>query len=134
MEKCVFCSRNNLEIITENELALAFHDICPVSPGHLLIIPKRHVETYFDATFEEHAAMNSLVYTVKEILQEKYTPDGFNIGANIGHYAGQTVFHFHLHIIPRYSGDVPDPRGGIRKVIPKQKCPLHHHKNKTDTV
>jgi len=122
MKSCVFCQRDNLEIVFENELALAFHDARPVSRGHMLVIPKRHIKNYFDATSEEHTAMINLVYLVKESLQEKYSPDGYNIGSNVGHSAGQTVFHFHLHIIPRYSGDVPDPKGGIRKVIPNCKC------------
>jgi len=101
MNDCVFCRRESLDIIAENDLALAFYDACPVSKGHILVIPKRHVKTYFDASPEEHEAIRA-----------------YNIGANVGHDAGQTVFHFHIHIIPRYKGDVEDPRGGVRKVIP----------------
>jgi diadenosine tetraphosphate (Ap4A) HIT family hydrolase len=119
---CVFCQREKLKIIAENELALAFPDICPVSEGHSLLIPKRHLETYFDATPEEHAALSSLAGQVRQILDQQFSPDGYNIGANIGWAAGQTVFHFHLHLIPRYSGDVADPRGGVRKVIPSYSC------------
>jgi diadenosine tetraphosphate (Ap4A) HIT family hydrolase len=118
MEKCVFCQRDSLQIIAENEMALAFYDGCPVSKGHILVIPKRHVATYFEASPEEHGAMINLIYETKKILQEKFNPDGYNIGANVGPAAGQTVFHFHIHIIPRYRGDVKDPRGGVRKVIP----------------
>jgi diadenosine tetraphosphate (Ap4A) HIT family hydrolase len=117
MTKCVFCLRDSLEVIAENKLALAFYDTCPVSNGHALVIPKRHVETYFDASPEEHRAINELIFEVKALLGKKLSPDGYNIGANIGQAAGQTVFHFHIHIIPRYSGDVEDPRGGLRKVI-----------------
>ncbi len=117
MSDCVFCRLDNLELIAENNLALAFYDGCPINEGHTLIIPRRHVETYFDATPEEHAAIISLVFEVKNYLQKKYSPDGYNIGANVGQAAGQTVFHFHIHIIPRYRGDVADPKGGIRKVI-----------------
>jgi diadenosine tetraphosphate (Ap4A) HIT family hydrolase len=123
MKDCVFCQRDSLEIIAENDLALAFYDGCPVSEGHTLVIPKRHVETYFDATAEEHGAISMLVGEVKKLLQAKLNPDGYNIGANVGPAAGQTVFHFHMHIIPRYRGDVEDPRGGVRKVIPNRGCP-----------
>jgi diadenosine tetraphosphate (Ap4A) HIT family hydrolase len=122
MPDCIFCHRENLEIIAENEMALAFPDICPVSRGHTLVIPKRHIETYFNASLEEHAAISSLVGQVRQILDQKYSPDGYNIGANVGPAAGQTVFHFHLHVIPRYRGDVADPRGGVRKVIPNYSC------------
>ncbi len=121
MIDCVFCNHENLDIIAENELAIAFYDACPISEGHCLVIPKRHAVTYFDATLQEHNAVISLIYEVKEYLQEEYNPDGFNIGSNVGHAAGQTVFHFHVHIIPRYRGDVADPRGGVRKVIPHRK-------------
>ncbi len=124
MTGCVFCHRESLAIIDENELALAFYDACPVSAGHTLVIPKRHVETYFDASPEEHAAISSLAGQVCRNLQKELNPDGFNIGANVGEAAGQTVFHFHIHIIPRYKGDVADPRGGVRKVIPTRSCRL----------
>lgn len=129
MKECVFCLRNSLEIIAENKLAMAFYDACPVSNGHTLIIPKRHVETYFDASFEEHGAISLLIFEVKSILDDKFSPDGYNIGANIGQVAGQTVFHFHIHIIPRYRGDVEDPRGGVRKVIPTRNSHLKCRKN-----
>ena len=128
MSDCIFCQRNKLEIVAENELALAFKDSCPVSEGHCLVIPKRHVETYFDASPEEHAAIGSLVGQVSRLLQKDVSPDGYNIGANVGETAGQTVFHFHVHIIPRYQGDVADPRGGVRKVIPNRSCPLRDSK------
>ncbi len=123
MSDCIFCRRDRLEVTAENELALAFKDSCPVSDGHSLVIPKRHVETYFDACPEEHAAISSLVGQVRRLLQEDLSPDGYNIGANVGEAAGQTVFHFHIHVIPRYRGDVADPRGGVRKVIPNRSCP-----------
>ncbi len=121
MQDCVFCRQENITIIAENELALAFYDGCPINEGHTLVIPRRHVETYFEATPEEHAAMIGLVYKVKDYLQKKFNPDGYNIGSNVGSAAGQTVFHFHLHVIPRYRGDVADPKGGIRKVISHRK-------------
>lgn len=122
MTDCVFCNREALDVVAENDLAFAFYDACPVSEGHLLVIPKRHVENYFDASAEEHYAIRELIFQLKEFLDQKYNPDAYNIGANIGHYAGQTVFHFHMHIIPRYKGDVKDPRGGVRKVIPTRSC------------
>lgn len=123
MDSCVFCRKNKLEIIKENGLALAFYDARPISEGHSLVIPKRHVETFFDANADEHAAMIRLIFELRKFLHERYRPDGFNIGSNVGLAAGQTVFHFHIHVIPRYSGDVPDPRGGVRKVIPRQEKP-----------
>lgn len=122
MAECIFCDRGKLEIIAENKLALAFYDNCPVSKGHALIIPKRHIETFFDAGSREQAAISSLAGAVREILDRLHQPDGYNIGTNVGPAAGQTVFHYHLHIIPRYRGDVADPRGGVRKVIPSHSC------------
>lgn len=126
MTDCVFCNRETLDVVAENDLALAFYDDCPASKGHLLVIPKRHVETYFDASADEHDAIRELIFQLKAFLDQKYIPDAYNIGANIGHFAGQTVFHFHMHIIPRYEGDVEDPRGGVRKVIPTRSCHRHH--------
>ncbi len=80
----------------------------------MLIIPKRHFADFFEATDEEILAINDLLHKAKKLLQEKYKPDGFNIGVNIGYDAGQTIFHLHVHLIPRYKGDVEDPRGGVR--------------------
>ncbi|MDW7739802.1 MAG: HIT family protein [Bacillota bacterium] len=132
MDDCPFCDTANLTIIAENELAIAFYDGTPISNGHSLVIPRRHVSTYFDASAEEHEAIHQLICSLKKYLDKKYNPDGYNIGANVGHYAGQTVFHFHIHVIPRYRGDVKDPKGGVRKVIPNRKSrpksrkkPLH---------
>ncbi|BAU28417.1 diadenosine tetraphosphate (Ap4A) HIT family hydrolase [Aneurinibacillus soli] len=115
---CVFCQLAKEAIVLENELAFAFYDKFPVQKGHLLIVPKRHVETYFDATDEEIAAIHRLVRQGKERLDREHQPDGYNIGVNIGHYGGQTVMHLHFHLIPRYNGDIEDPRGGIRKAVP----------------
>ena len=115
---CPFCQRDQLEIILENDLAIAFYDKYPIQKGHLLIVPKEHVETYFEASNAQIMAIHELIHQGKELLQEKYNPDGYNIGVNIGHYGGQTVFHLHFHLIPRYQGDVTDPRGGIRNAIP----------------
>ncbi len=129
MTECIFCLRDSLEIIAENDLALAFYDACPVSKGHVLVIPKRHMDTYFDALPEEHSAISQLIIETKLLLDKKFNPDGYNIGANVGQAAGQTVFHFHIHIIPRYRGDVENPRGGVRKVIPIRSSHLKCSKN-----
>ena len=108
----------NLEKIIENENAFAIYDGFPVSKGHVLVIPKRVVAEIFDLNNEEYSSCFNLVKDVKKILEEKFKPDGFNIGINNGEKAGQTVFHAHIHVIPRYSGDVDNPRGGVRHVIP----------------
>ncbi|HAK95447.1 MAG TPA: hypothetical protein DCM87_10680 [Planctomycetes bacterium] len=103
-----------------NELAFAISDRFPVSPGHALVIPRRLVATWFEATAEEQRALMALARDVKELLEQrlKPPPDGWNIGVNIGAAAGQTVPHLHVHLIPRWHGDVPDPIGGVRHVIP----------------
>jgi diadenosine tetraphosphate (Ap4A) HIT family hydrolase len=99
-------------------LAFAVRDRYPVSPGHTLIVPRRLVATWFDATREEQIAILDLVDTVKAALDAELTPDGYNVGFNAGEAAGQTVMHLHVHVMPRFRGDVPDPRGGVRYVIP----------------
>lgn len=115
---CIFCEKDQQEIVLENHLAKAFFDHFPVQRGHLLIVPKRHVPTYFDATSEEILAIDDLLRKGKELLDESYHPDGYNIGVNVGEWGGQTIMHLHVHLIPRYQGDVPNPRGGIRNAIP----------------
>jgi diadenosine tetraphosphate (Ap4A) HIT family hydrolase len=104
--------------VASNALAFAIRDGFPVSPGHTLIVPRRLVATWFEATREEQAAMLDLVDMVKAQLDAELQPDGYNIGINAGSAAGQTVMHLHMHLIPRFHGDVPDPRGGIRHVMP----------------
>jgi diadenosine tetraphosphate (Ap4A) HIT family hydrolase len=106
------------EWIASNELAFAVFDKYPVSKGHALVIPRRLVATWFEATVEEQQALMGLVGEVKGILDERYRPEGYNIGVNVGAVAGQTVMHVHVHLIPRYRGDVEDPRGGVRHVMP----------------
>ena len=108
------------EWIASNELAFAISDGFPVAPGHSLVITRRLVPTWFDATAEEQAAMMELVNVVKQKLDEtlRPQPDGYNVGFNAGIAAGQTVPHVHIHVIPRVAGDSDDPRGGIRWVIP----------------
>ena len=120
---CVFCNiiKDNKVIIAENELAVAFYDNFPVSNGHTLIIPKRHVETYFDLNEEEMKAIFNLSQEVKKVLAELYKPDGYNVGFNVGVDGGQSVMHCHMHVIPRYHGDALNPRGGIRKVVKNEK-------------
>jgi ATP adenylyltransferase len=120
--ECPFCFPDaELELITESATAYAIADKFPVSNGHTLIIPKRHVENYFDLTFREQSACIFMLNYVKEILQERFQPDGFNIGINIREAAGQTVPHAHIHLIPRYQRDVDKPEGGVRGVIPGKK-------------
>lgn len=116
---CIFCSREELNIIAENELCFAIYDKYPVNLGHVLIIPKRHYKSFFDATIEEVAAIYELIHKCKEILDEKYKPTGYNIGININESAGQTIMHLHVHLIPRYDNDVEDPRGGVRNLKPQ---------------
>ncbi len=104
--------------VASNALAFAIRDGFPVSPGHTLIVPRRLVATWFEATREEQVAMLELLDVVKAQLDAELQPNGYNIGVNVGPAAGQTVMHLHMHLIPRFAGDVPDPRGGIRHVIP----------------
>lgn len=115
---CPFCQLEKKDILLENEWAVAIYDQYPVQKGHMLIIPKGHVETYFDATDRQIAAIHELLRQGKQMLDREYAPDGYNIGVNVGRYGGQTIPHLHVHLIPRYKGDVEDPRGGIRKAIP----------------
>ena len=116
MTECVFCSLEVNDILVQNEMAQAIFDKFPVNEGHVLIVPKRHVASLFDLTPEEVMSIWRLVEQVKEMLNNRFHPDGFNVGVNEGAAAGQTIFHLHVHVIPRYYGDVPDPRGGIRKI------------------
>jgi diadenosine tetraphosphate (Ap4A) HIT family hydrolase len=104
--------------VASNRLAFAIRDAFPVSPGHTLIVPRRLVATWFDASVDERAAIVELLDVVKQQLDAELHPDGYNVGFNAGEAAGQTVAHLHLHVIPRYRGDVEDPRGGIRHVMP----------------
>ena len=117
---CPFCHDNiKSKIINELGLVAAFKDKTPVTKGHLLIIPKRHCTDFFHMTREEQIDANNLMAILqKQILQKDSTVTGFNIGVNNGESAGQTVFHCHIHLIPRRDGDMPEPRGGVRGVIP----------------
>lgn len=114
---CIFCNYvNNKKFIMENKLAVAIYDNFPVNKGHVLIIPKRHFANFFDSTEEEIAAFYDLIKRVKILLDKDHNPDGYNIGININEAAGQTIFHLHIHLIPRYTGDVNNPRGGVRNL------------------
>ncbi|MEO1955273.1 MAG: HIT family protein [Gammaproteobacteria bacterium] len=116
---CLFCNISNERIISENELAYAVRDGFPVTELHTLIIPKRHVKDYFGLTKEELLACDELIKSLKgDISATDSSVSGFNIGMNAGESAGQTVFHCHIHLIPRRSGDVANPRGGVRHLIP----------------
>jgi len=115
---CPFCEPIGREIVAANELAIAFRDAYPVSDGHTLVVPRRHVASWFEATEAERAAILTLADEVKLALDAELAPDGYNLGVNVGAAAGQTVMHLHVHVIPRYAGDVDDPAGGVRFVIP----------------
>ncbi len=115
---CPFCTLPAERIIQENEHCVLVLDAYPVSQGHSLIIPKKHVASWFDITTVERDSMMTLLDRAREKVISETSPDGFNIGINDGAAAGQTVPHLHMHLIPRYTHDQPDPRGGIRWVIP----------------
>ena len=124
---CLFCDSRTSGIANENEFAYASYDTYPVSKYHCLIIPKRHVIDYFELTNEELIACNNLVKEIKdEVLNKDKTIKAFNIGANVGKISGQTIMHCHIHLIPRREGDVENPQGGVRSVIPKKQ----HYKPK----
>jgi diadenosine tetraphosphate (Ap4A) HIT family hydrolase len=116
---CVFCNRlAEGQLVAGNDLAAAFFDAFPVNPGHCLIVPRRHESDFIALTREEQDAVWALVSQVRLHIETDHRPDGYNIGINVGKTAGQTVAHAHLHVIPRYRGDVADARGGVRWVIP----------------
>lgn len=114
---CIFCTQISKRLL-ENDTCFAFFDAFPVSIGHLLIVPKKHRKDYFQLTQKEKKDMDELIKKGREFLAHHYQPDGYNIGFNCGHAAGQSVFHCHCHLIPRYNGDTPEPKGGIRGAIP----------------
>lgn len=120
--ECPFCNPEpERELLLESAKAYAMLDKFPVSPGHSLIIPKKHCADYFQLTFKEQSACWFMMNKLKEVLQKRYNPDGFNIGINIHADAGQTIPHVHIHLIPRYKGDMDEPRGGVRGVIPEKR-------------
>lgn len=121
MDKCIFCDTTNKNILFHSELCYAIYDEYPVSKGHVLIIPYKHISDYreLDETTKKHmwTAVDHAIYGLTEL----FNPDGFNIGINIGESAGQSIPHVHIHVIPRYNGDVETPRGGVRGVIPNKQ-------------
>lgn len=113
---CLFC-KDPRGVSLTHALAYSARDTYAVSPGHTLIIPKRHVASFFDLTPDEVAACMKLINDEKKRIDEEFNPDGYNIGVNVGPAAGQSIFHVHIHVIPRYKGDVENPKGGVRHVI-----------------
>lgn len=120
MKESPFDQIPTAERIAANGSAFAIWDRFPVTPGHALVIPNRLISVWWEASDEEQVDLLHLLREVRLLIEEKYEPDGFNIGINVGEAAGQTINHLHLHLIPRYSGDVSDPRGGVRHVIPSK--------------
>lgn len=116
---CPFCETR--VTVLEDETTRVLRDAYPVSPGHLLVVPRRHFADYFEADAAERAALWAMVDRAKRRLEAEHSPAGFNIGINVGAAAGQTVGHLHIHLIPRYAGDMPDPEGGVRGVIPERR-------------
>lgn len=122
---CVFCQyaqkEKEVDFVAEYSHLFVIKCQYPVSPGHLLIISYDHTEDWFTAAHEVKVELISVIEDMKRLLDAEYAPDGYNIGANCSQAAGQTIMHFHMHLIPRYLGDVPDPRGGVRGVIPSKQ-------------
>ncbi len=117
-EPCPFCQPPPDRVFLDTDLVLGLWDGYPVSPGHALLVTRRHVASWFDATNDEQHALTAAIAEAKRVIEKTHCPDGYNVGFNVGEVAGQTVFHLHLHVIPRYKGDTPQPRGGVRGVIP----------------
>jgi len=118
--ECPFCSPSKDRVFLRGEQVLGLWDAHPVSPGHALLVPRRHIPTWFESTTTEQVALVAAIHEAKGVIEQHYRPDGYNIGINCGAAAGQTVFHLHVHVIPRFQGDVGDPRGGVRHVISKK--------------
>jgi diadenosine tetraphosphate (Ap4A) HIT family hydrolase len=118
--KCPFCKTDE-DILFSNSLVFALFDNYPVSKGHILLITKRHFDNFFEATEDELKAIDDLLKQAKNFIDNKFNPDGYNIGVNCGEVAGQSVMHLHIHLIPRYKGDMENPLGGVRGVIPEKQ-------------
>ena len=117
---CPFCTLAEYRILSQDEHGLVVRDGFPVSPGHTLIIPKRHIVSFFETTTAERSSLLRLLDDAKAVIDSEFHPAGYNIGINDGASAGQTVPHLHIHLIPRYEGDLLDPRGGVRWVLPEK--------------
>jgi diadenosine tetraphosphate (Ap4A) HIT family hydrolase len=115
---CPFCKPFKHSHLLESNFFLVIEDLYPISNGHLLIISRRHIESYFSTTSEEKMDLIKIIEKAKALIDKKLNPDGYNIGINDGAAAGQTINHLHIHVIPRYKGDSEDPRGGIRWIFP----------------
>lgn len=120
-DDCLFCRNDIGSVFIRGKLGFVRWDSHPVNEGHALVIPYRHVPSYFDVTNQEKQELWSLVDQGKEVIENRYRPHGYNVGINIGSRAGQSIFHMHIHLIPRYRGDVDNPRGGVRGVIPERQ-------------
>jgi len=122
MKDCIFCNLDPSRIEDKNEFFVAIKDLYPVTEGHTLIIPSRHVESFFELTRDEEIAMLDMLSSQRqELSQLDTTITGFNVGINDGEDAGQTIMHCHIHLIPRRKGDMESPRGGVRGVIPSKQ-------------
>lgn len=118
---CRFCNPSADRLMIKGEHGFVAWDRHPASPGHFLVIPYRHFANYFDINEAERGELWALLEEGKKVAEEKYSPDGYNIGINVGKWAGQSIHHLHIHVIPRYKGDVENPKGGVRGVIPTKK-------------
>ena len=122
MDNCPFCNIIGKKLLIDiSKYWVVFEDEYPVSPGHCLIVPNRHVESILELTADELKALYEVIVNIRHYIKIVHNPDGFNIGVNEGRAAGQTVSHLHIHVIPRYNGDMEDPRGGVRGVIPEKQ-------------
>jgi diadenosine tetraphosphate (Ap4A) HIT family hydrolase len=119
IEACELCTLN--DVVLESDLAYVRYDNHSLSRGHVLVIPQRHVASFFEMTTDEQHAVLSLINEAKRFIDREFSPDGYNIGVNIGKAGGQSRMHVHVHLIPRYLGDVPDPKGGIRAVLARKR-------------
>ncbi|HTY51908.1 MAG TPA: HIT family protein [Methanomicrobiales archaeon] len=120
---CPFCNPPEMEVVARNKLAYARMDRFPIARGHMLVIPFRHYQSFFESTADERSAITELIILAKGHIEERHHPDGYNIGTNVGRYAGQAIMHLHFHVIPRYRGDSKGHHGGMRWVIPRGPPP-----------
>ena len=119
MSSCPLCDA--VDVVCDNALAYARLDDRALARGHVIVVPRRHVADFFDMTGDEQRAIVELLGEARRIVQARHSPDGYNVGANVGKAAGQNRMHVHVHLIPRYAGDVPDTRGGVRRVLERSE-------------
>jgi diadenosine tetraphosphate (Ap4A) HIT family hydrolase len=120
IKPCAFCTLPASRVIDSSQQGLVIRDGFPISQGHTLIIPRRHTGSFFDLVADERTELLTLLDRAKAVLDAEFAPQGYNIGINDGVAGGQTVPHLHIHLIPRYNGDCPDPRGGVRWIVPEK--------------